>query len=207
MFPPSPCLYVILSSSLTSRPLSEVAEEVIQGGAKILQLREKNLEDAEFLEVAKKLKEITSKSNTLFIINDRIDIALLCDAHGVHLGQEDTPLLEARKELGPGKILGASARTVELARKAQADGADYLGCGAAFSTSTKEDALVIGPEKIAEIASSVEIPLFAIGGITAENLSHLPFPPLYGVAVSSAVVSAEKAGEKARELVKLLEKK
>ena len=133
------------------------------------------------------------------IINDRVDIALAVDADGVHVGQSDIPAAEARRLLGPDKIIGVSARTVEQARKAEADGADYLGVGAMFVTGTKQDAKVTSKEELKRIRAAVAIPIVAIGGIKADNVEELKGTGIDGVAVVSAVIAAENIASAAEE--------
>lgn len=168
-----PCLYLIVSSHLSPRPLPDVVKEAVEMGVKVIQLREKKKTDREILKLAQPLREITRERGALFLINDRVDLATLADADGVHLGQDDIPVGQATHLLGPKRIVGVSARTVELAQLAEAEGADYLGSGAAFDTSTKEDAVEVGLDRIREIADAVKIPVFPIGGINRFNVGQL----------------------------------
>ena len=150
-----------------------------------------------------KVKEITSKYNVPLIINDRIDIALAVDSEGVHIGQDDMPADIARKIIGDDKILGVSAATIEEAKKAEADGADYLGSGAVFPTATKDDADSVTKEGLKEIVNSVDIPVVAIGGISIENAESLKDTGIAGFSVVSAIMSAEdpkKASETLKEI-------
>jgi hydroxymethylpyrimidine kinase/phosphomethylpyrimidine kinase/thiamine-phosphate diphosphorylase len=161
-------LYVITSGDADS-DLSTKVEAALAGGARMIQYREKHKPVEERIAVAGKLCTLCRKAGALFVVNDSPEVAQACGADGVHLGQKDMSLAEARKILGTEKIIGVSARTVELAAKAEKDGADYVGVGAMFSTGTKKDAIVIGPEGLAEIRREVKIPIVAIGGITSEN--------------------------------------
>ena len=177
-------------------------EEALEGGVSIIQLREKNISTLEFYKVAMDVKVIVNKYNVPLIINDRIDIAQAIDADGVHLGQEDLPLGLARKILGPDKIIGISARTIEDAKRAEKEGADYLGVGAMFTTNTKDNTVRITVDRLKEIKSSVNIPLVAIGGINQSNINELKDGKMDGVAVVSAILSHAKPREAAENLLK-----
>lgn len=185
-------LYIITNRDLPrNRTLIEVIEEVIRGGATILQLREKKLPTRVFFENARTIQKITKKAGIPLIINDRLDIALAVDADGVHLGDEDLPLKYARK-IAPHFIIGYSADSIHHARKAEEDGADYLGVGSVFPTKTKVDAgMAIGTKRLEEIKRAVSIPVIAIGGITLENLPEVIQSGVDGVAVVSAIIAAE----------------
>lgn len=192
---------------LKGRKLTEVIEEAILGGTSIVQLREKCASSLEFYEIAKEIKKITDKYNVPLIINDRIDIALAIDASGVHLGQSDIPCSIARKILPKGKIIGVSAHNLKEAEKALKDGADYLGCGAVFNTSTKKDVTTLSYEGLKEITSNINIPVIAIGGINENNITILKGSGINGVAVVSSIIGKENvkdASEKLKELVKKL---
>lgn len=192
---------------LKGRNLTEVIEEAILGGTSIVQLREKYASSLEFYEVAKEVKKITDKYNVPLIINDRIDIALAIDASGVHLGQSDIPCSIARKILPQGKIIGVSAHNLNEAEKALKDGADYLGCGAVFNTSTKKDVTTLSYEGLKEITDNINIPIVAIGGINENNIITLKGSGINGVAVVSSIIGKENvkgASEKLKELVKKL---
>jgi thiamine-phosphate pyrophosphorylase len=184
-------------------------ELALRGGATFIQLREKNLDEAAFCREAIEIKELCRGYNVPFIINDNVDIALRADADGVHVGQSDMEALDVRAKLGPDKIIGVSARTVEQARLAEAHGADYLGVGAVFATGSKEDAKVISHETLRQICQAVNIPVVAIGGINENNIFKLKNSGISGVAVISAIFGQpdiEKAAkglkEKALELVR-----
>ena len=199
-------LYLCTDRELMSAERLEKAVELaIQGGVTVVQLREKDCTGREFLQIAKDVKQITDAYEIPLIINDRIDIAMAVDADGVHLGQSDIPAHTARELLGPDKILGVSAHNPEEARKAQEDGADYLGCGAAFVTGTKLDAKPITAEMMKAVTESVEIPVVAIGGITEDNIPKLTGRGLAGAAVVSAIFAAEdprKASERLLEKIR-----
>lgn len=167
--------------------LAQQVEKAIQGGATIIQLREKHLRDEEFLAQAQAVKQVTDRYGVLLIINDNVDVAIAVDAAGVHVGQEDMGAGEVRRRLGPQKILGVSAQTVAHALAAQAAGADYLGVGAVFPTSSKDDAVEVDKETLQAICEAVEIPAVAIGGITADNMTQLQGTGIVGVAVISAI--------------------
>ena len=167
--------------------LAQQVEKAIQGGATIIQLREKHLRDEEFLAQAQAVKQVTDRYGVLLIINDNVDVAIAVDAAGVHVGQEDMGAGEVRRRLGPQKILGVSAQTVAHALAAQAAGADYLGVGAVFPTSSKDDAVEVDKETLQAICEAVEIPAVAIGGITADNMTQLQGTGIVGVTVISAI--------------------
>ena len=183
-------LYLVTDRELMScKTIEESVSLAIDGGVSVVQLREKNCSSREFYELALRLKQITEPRRVPLIINDRIDIALAADADGVHLGQSDIPCREARKILGADKIIGVSAALPEEAAKAQADGADYLGVGAVFSTSTKTNTRPVTPEIINQIRAAVTIPFVVIGGINSENIRSLYGLGINGAAVVSAVIS------------------
>ncbi|QUO36777.1 thiamine phosphate synthase [Dysosmobacter sp. Marseille-Q4140] len=177
----------------------------IDGGAGIVQLREKHLDHDAFLKEAKRFVALCREKGAVSIINDDVDIALAADADGVHVGQEDLAAGRAREVLGPDKIVGVSAHNVTEALAAQAAGADYLGVGAAFSTGTKTDAKPITRETIRAVTAAVDIPAVAIGGITRENLPQLSGCGLAGVAVVSALFAQPDVKAAARELLALSE--
>ena len=185
-------LYGVTDRSwLGERTLCEVAEESLKGGVTLLQLREKNMSTDEFIKSAKEIKEVCKKYNVPLIINDNIDVALAVGADGVHIGQDDMPASEARKILGDDKIIGVTARNVEEALKAEKDGADYLGSGAVFGTSTKGNAVKMELSTLKEITSSVGIPVVAIGGINSDNILNLKGTGIAGAAVVSGIYAAD----------------
>lgn len=189
---------------MSTQTLEEAVEAAIKGGATLIQLREKNCSSKEFYETAVSIKKITEKYNVPLIINDRVDIALAVDAEGVHVGQSDLPAKVVRKIIGNDKIVGVSARSQELAMKAYEDGADYLGVGAMYATSTKKDAKVITKEELAKIRSSVPIPIVVIGGVNENNVSDFKGTGIDGVAVVSAIIGKPDIEEAARNLKQLV---
>ena len=187
----------------TDEEFLNIIEEAIKGGTTIVQLREKTASTKEFYDLAFKVKEITSRYDVPLLINDRIDIALAVDSEGVHIGQDDMPAGIAREIIGEDKILGVSASTVEEAKKAEIDSADYIGSGAVFPTATKDDADSVSEEELKEIVDSIDIPVVAIGGITIENAHTLKASGIAGFSVVSAIMSAEdpkEASEKLKEI-------
>ena len=178
-------------------------ESAVRGGAAIVQLREKGLEDDAFLAEAKRFAALCRALGAVSIINDRPDIALAAGADGVHLGQSDLEAERARALLGPDKIIGVSAHSPEEARRAREAGADYLGCGAAFATGTKSDARLISKETIRAVTAAAGIPVVAIGGISRENLLELRGLGLAGIAVVSGIFGQGDAEAAARELLEL----
>lgn len=192
---------------LNGRTLAEQVRECLEGGATILQIREKNLPEAEFLEEAKEIQAICKEFKIPFIVNDNINIAAEIKADGVHVGQEDMDAKKVRDMLGENAILGVSASTVEEALKAEKDGADYLGVGAVFPTSTKGDADSVTFETLKEICEAVSIPVVAIGGISADNLLKLKGSGIDGVSVISAIFASDDitaATKNLKELTKEL---
>ena len=158
---------------LNGQTLYEQVEEALKGGATFIQLREKDLTEEEFLEEAKKIQQLCKKYRVPFIINDHVKLAKEIDADGVHVGQSDMEALDVRAQLGEDKIIGVSARTVEQALLAEKHGADYLGVGAVFPTSSKDDAQEVDYETLKAICQAVQIPVIAIGGINAQNVDRL----------------------------------
>ena len=191
---------------LGERTLCDSVEEAILGGVTFVQLREKEISSKKYLELAQRVKEVTDRHGIPLIINDRIDIALAIDADGVHLGPEDLPVPLARKLLGDGKIIGSSAASVDEALLFQAQGADYLGVGAVFPTSTKRGTEKVGLEDLRGIKSAVHIPVVAIGGIKVENAKSVMETGVDGVAVVSAIMDQADIREAARRLLSLLKK-
>ena len=175
-------------------------EEAIKGGVKIVQLREKNISTKDFYEKALKVKEICKNYGVLFIINDRLDIAQAVGADGVHLGQSDMPIEKAREILKDKFLIGATARNVEEAKRAELLGADYIGSGAIFGTSTKDNAKKLEMEELKKIIASVKIPVFAIGGININNVSSLKNIGLQGICAVSGILS-EKDCKKAVDIM------
>ena len=172
---------------LGDRTLAEVVKESLDGGVTFVQLREKDLDDDAFLSEAIELKKLCKQYNVPFVINDNVDIALKMDADGVHVGQSDMEAGDVRAKLGPDKIIGVSAQTVEQAILAEKRGADYLGVGAVFPTGSKDDADDVSHETLAAICNAVSIPVIAIGGITLDNTKELAGTGICGIAVISAI--------------------
>ena len=200
-------LYAVTDRSwLGESTLAQVVEQVLRGGATFLQLREKELDRAAFLAEAKELKALTAKYRVPFVINDDIDIALESDADGVHLGQTDLMGRDARALIGPDKILGITANTVELAVAAEKAGADYIGAGAVFGTTTKQNAKNLSLDILRDICQAVTIPVVAIGGINGDNLPRLAGTGAAGAAVVSALFAQKDPEEAARRLRALAEK-
>ena len=185
--------------------LGDVVESVLRNGATFLQIREKDLAQDAFEAEAERLKTLCAQHGVPFVVNDSVEIALQCDADGVHVGQSDIKGRDIRAMIGPDKILGISAGTVEEAVAAEKAGADYIGVGAIFTTSTKKNARNMTMEQLKEIVSSVSIPVVAIGGISAENILQLRGSGVDGVAVVSAIFAAEDPGKATADLLKLAE--
>ena len=197
-------LYVLITQAICRSDWFATAEQAIAGGADCLQLREKEMEGAEFLARAKRLVALCRKHNVLCIINDRTDIALLSGADGVHLGQGDLPATEARKILGPGKIIGVSTHNIGQARQAVLDGADYIGVGPVFRSSTKTRDFLPGLDYAREVARNIKIPAVAIAGITLENVEQVIEAGVSRVAVTAAVVGCENVRGAAERFKKKL---
>ena len=196
-------LYAVTERScLRGVSLEEAVEQAILGGVTCVQLREKNITQEEVIAEAKKLLPICHKYYVPLIINDDYEAALKSGADGVHVGIEDAPVAEIRKRAGEGFIIGATAKTVEQAKLAEASGADYLGVGAVFPSPTKTNAIRITPQQLAEICGCVDIPAVAIGGITAENVHEIKSCGHSGIAVVSAIFGAEDVKKAAVELTK-----
>lgn len=199
-------LYAITDRSwLNGRTLYACTEEALKGGATCLQLREKDLDGTTFQKEALALKELTARYHVPLIINDDLQVTLAADADGIHVGQDDMEAGEVRRRIGPDKILGVSVRTVEQALRAQEQGADYLGVGAVFPTSTKTDAADVSLQTLKEISQAVEIPVVAIGGITAENAGQLRHSRIAGIAVISAIFAQEDILSATSRLKKICE--
>lgn len=181
--------------------LLETVAAAVQGGATLVQLREKNAATGVFVAIALKLKTLLDAHNIPLLINDRLDVALACGAHGVHLGQDDMPLALARQILGPDKVIGISAANVAEALAAQRGGADYLGVGAIYATPTKADAgAPLGPEGLKAITARVDLPVVAIGGMKAHNTALMRQNGARGVAVVSGIMAAADPARAAREI-------
>lgn len=201
-------LYVVTDRGLArGRPLTEVVAQAIAGGATAVQLREKAASTREMVELALALRRVTREAGVALIIDDRVDVALAVDADGVHVGQDDMPAALARRLIGPERILGVTAGTEEEARRAEADGADYLGCTAVFPTATKPDHREpLGLEGLERLVRAVRIPVVAIGGIHAANAADVVARGAAGVAVVSAVMAADDVRAAARQLREAVER-
>ena len=185
--------------------LVEVVETLLKAGVTCVQLREKEAEDALILQEAQELKELCHRYGVPFLVNDRPDLAQAVGADGVHVGQEDTGLVEARNLLGANALLGGSAHTVEEALAAQAAGADYLGCGAVFGSGTKHNVSQMSLETRTAICQAVDIPVVAIGGVSLDNLPLLAGTGIAGVAVISGLFAAADKTEAAQAFLQQLE--
>jgi thiamine-phosphate pyrophosphorylase len=197
-------LIVITDRALAApRSVGEVVEEALQAGARAIQLRDKGATPREVLEQAQHLREITRRWGALLFLNDRFDIALAAEADGVHLGPEDLPVAAVRAAVPRGFLIGHSTDVPDVARKAEEDGADYIGCGAVFPTSTKKDAgEVIGVEGLARVAEAVSIPVVGIGGVTPQGARAIAAESrAAGVAVVGAVMGAPDVGRAVRALL------
>ena len=197
-------LYAVTDRAWTGKmSLYEQVEAALQGGATCVQLREKYLDRETFLQEARDLVQLCHRYGVPFIVNDEVEIAVECAADGVHVGQEDMKAADVRAKVGPQMMIGVSAHTVEEALEAVKNGADYLGVGAVFSTSTKTDVSVLSMETLRAICNAVKVPVVAIGGISEHNLMQLSGSGVDGVAVVSAIFAAEDpkaAAQKLREL-------
>lgn len=200
-------LYAVTDRSwLGNETLYQQVEKALKGGATFIQLREKNLDDAAFLKEAVELKELCRRYHVPFVINDNVEIALRMDADGVHVGQSDMEAGNVREKLGPGKIIGVSAQTVEQAVLAEQRGADYLGVGAVFPTGSKDDADDVSHETLKAICEAVSIPVIAIGGISRNNVMELAGSGICGIAVISAIFAQPDIEAATTELRTLTEK-
>lgn len=201
-------LYLVTDKrNKTDNEFLEIIEEAIKGGTTVVQIREKEGETLDFYNLALKVKEITSKYNVPLIVNDRIDVALAIKSEGVHIGQTDMPADVARSLIGDEMILGVSASTVEEARKAEKDGADYIGTGAVFPTATKDDAPSITKDDLKEVTGSINIPTVAIGGITLENANELAGTGIAGISVVSAIMNSKDPKIASENLLKIYNEK
>ncbi|HSA95078.1 MAG TPA: thiamine phosphate synthase [Acidobacteriota bacterium] len=200
-------LYLVADADYAvGRDLPAMVKAAVEGGVKVVQLRGKALAGRALVELGFELRRILAGTGVPLLINDRVDVAIACGAAGVHLGQEDIPVVLARALLGPEGTVGVSVNTVEEARRAQAEGASYVGAGPVFVTTTKETSLpVLGPEGIARIKRAVEIPVVAIGGIDLRNAADVARAGADGMAVVSAVLGAPDARLAAEDLIKVFE--
>jgi len=194
-------LYFITdSSNYTEQEFLSRVEKALQGGVTLLQLREKDKTTREYIELAQKVHNITKRYNVPLIIDDRVDVALAIDAEGVHVGQSDMPVALARKLMGKDKIVGATTKTVEQAKEAFEQGADYLGVGAIYPTTTKVKTVLTSTDTLRDICSAVPIPVNAIGGLNKDNIDILEGIEISGICVVSAIMKADDPKEAAEEL-------
>lgn len=199
-------LYVVIDTEwLKGRHPEDIVRQAIRGGAKVIQLRCKERSTREFLAIAGDLKKICADNGILFIVNDSLEVALASGADGLHVGQDDLPVKTARKLIPIDMILGSSVSTVDEARTALAEGADYLGVGAIYATATKESAAAVGPGRLKEIKKAVNLPVVAIGGINKGNISAVMKAGADAAAVISAVMDAENVEKAVRQLVDIIE--
>ncbi len=189
---------------LRGRTLSRCVQQTVAGGATFVQLREKNATTDEIIELGRPLVEICKQAGVPFVIDDDVQAALALGADGVHVGQEDMACREARRMLGPDKIVGVSAQTVQQALRAQADGADYLGVGALIATATKPDAAEVTFDELREICRGVSIPVVGIGGLNKETIPSLAHSGVDGVAVVSAIFAADDCEGATRDLAQVV---
>ena len=195
-------IYAVIDTEwLKGQKPADIAKQVIRGGAGVVQLRCKELNIRDFIAIAYKLKKICTEKNILFIINDSLEVALACKADGLHVGQEDLPVTIARKLIPIDMMLGCSVKTVDEAQNAKKDGADYLGVGSIFPTTTKDNIQVVGIERIKEIKTAVDIPIVAIGGINRSNVIKVMKAGANAAAVINAIMDAEDIEKATRELV------
>lgn len=185
---------------LGKQTLFDQVKEALDGGATCIQLREKQLDEENFLKEAIEIQKLCKEYHVPFIVNDNVDIAKTMHADGIHVGQSDMEALDVRKELGKDVILGVSAQTVEQAKKAEAHGADYLGVGAVFPTGSKDDADDVSHETLQAICEAVSIPVIAIGGITQDNVKELAGSGIVGIAVISAIFAQKDITQATKDL-------
>ena len=201
-------LYAVTDRSWVGKQsFYEQIEASLKGGVTLLQLREKDLNTEAFLNEAYDIQKLCNDYHVPFIINDDVAVALKCQADGVHIGQSDMALIDARKTLGEDKVIGVSVQTVEQALEAERNGADYLGVGAVFSTSTKSDAKTVSKDMIEAICQAVHIPVVAIGGIHHDNVKTLKDLSIDGIAVVSAIYGADDIQQATKSLKKLMEER
>lgn len=194
-------VYAVTDRSWTGKQtLLEQLETALQAGVTLVQLREKELDQEAFIEEAKAVKALTDRYGVPLLINDNVEVAIACGAAGVHVGQEDLEAGRVRELLGPDKIIGVTAKTIEQARRAEAAGADYLGSGAVFGSTTKKNAKPMTKELLTQITHAVSIPVVAIGGINRHNILELAGTGIAGAAVVSGIFAEEDMEAAVREL-------
>jgi len=201
---PSGLTLILDHHLLEGRSLTDIAAQAMAGGVKSLQYRAKNLSKREAYFNALRLRELSRQKGVTFLVNDWVDLALAVEADGVHLGQEDLPLSAARSLLGPNRIIGISAHTLDQAKEAEAGGADYLGIGPIFPSTTKQDRPPLGCEALRQFRRPVRIPIIAIGGISPLNVRQVMTTGVDGVAVVSAILSQSDVMRATADLVAIL---
>lgn len=194
-------LYILLDGQADALRFRRLAEDLVEAGADVLQLRDKHLPDRELLDRARMLRQVTASSATLFVMNDRPDLAVLSRADGVHVGQDELSVKDARRVVGPDILVGVSTHSIEQARQAVLDGADYIGVGPTFPSGTKEFDRFLGIALLKAVSGEVRLPAFAIGGITCANLGDVLAAGFTRVAVSGAITKADRPGAAARQLL------
>jgi len=194
------CLYVLIDGRSSEAEFCQLASTLIAAGADILQLRDKRLDDRTLAARARTLVKLAEATGTIVIVNDRPDIAAVANAHGVHVGQEELTVKDARTVVGPRRLVGVSTHSIQQARQAVDDGADYLGVGPVFPSGTKQFDVFPGLDLVAAVAAEIRLPAFAIGGITGENISQVTSRGLRRVAVSGAVANAAAPGKAVQQL-------
>ena len=192
--------FITDSTNYSEEEFLHRVEQALMGGITLLQLREKDKTTREYMDLAEKVHTLTKKYNVPLIIDDRVDVALAIDAEGVHVGQSDMPVSVARKLMGDDKIVGATTKTVEQAVEAYAQGADYLGVGAIYPTTTKVKTVLTSTETLENICQSVPIPVNAIGGLNKDNIDVLEGIPIAGICVVSAIMKADDPKQAAIQL-------
>ena len=192
--------FITDSSNYSEEEFLHRVEQALMGGVTLLQLREKDKTTREYIDLANKVHALTKKYNVPLIIDDRVDVALAIDAEGVHVGQSDMPVSIARELMGNDKIVGATTKTVEQAVEAYAQGADYLGVGAIYPTTTKVKTVITSTETLSNICSAVPIPVNAIGGLNKDNIDILKSIPIAGICVVSAIMKADDPKQATTEL-------
>ena len=200
-----PTLYVILDrAAARGRDLGAILESVIAGGGRMVQLREKEWPSGRLLPLAQRLRARCWTAGVTFVVNDRVDLAMAVEADGVHLGQDDLPARAARPLLRPGMLLGRSTHSIEQARAAVTEGADYVAVGSMFPTATKPDFELVGPDLVRKLRAEIRVPLIGIGGITPANVAEVICAGADGVAVISAVCGADDPAEATRRFLRAI---
>jgi thiamine-phosphate pyrophosphorylase len=197
-------LYVLVDGGRTGADFTKLIEQLVEAGAGVIQLRDKSLADRELLDRARRLRRLTDGSETLFVVNDRPDIARLSRADGIHVGQEELTVKDARAIVGPEPLVGLSTHSIEQARAAVLEGADYIGVGPTFPSATKSFTTYAGLDFVRQVAAEIRLPAFAIGGISRENVGQVRAAGLDRVAVSAAITAAADPGAAVREMLQAL---